>query len=332
MIWNRMWVLPFGLACLAVLFIAPFIGMETIPVNAVLTGRLEGIAADIFWKIRIPRVLAAFLAGAALATSGMAFQALFRNPLATPFTLGVSSGAAFGAAIYVKFGFLVPLLGMAGQTISAFFGALLAIIFVYSLTKIKRGFSTATMLLAGVAASFFFSSLLLFIQYLSDFTHSFRIVRWLMGGVEIFGYEPVLTLSLFVVVGVMIVFYLINELNLLLMGEDIAISRGVDVNLMKALLFFGTSLMVGGVVSLCGPIGFVGIMTPHICRLLVGSNHRVLAPLVFLFGGVFLVICDILSRTLIAPAEIPVGVITALLGGPFFIWLLITGKSEQGMI
>lgn len=329
---KRIFLFLFSVACLGGLAIAPFIGLESTPLRVVWEGEAAGIAGEIFWQIRIPRVLAAFLAGSALAISGMAFQALFRNPLAAPFTLGVSSGAAFGAAMYVKFGFILPLLGMAGQSVSAFFGAMVAILFVYGLTRIKRGFSTATMLLAGVAASFFFSSLLLFIQYLSDFSHSFRIVRWLMGGVEIFGYEPVIILAFFVLAGSSVVFFLINELNLLLMGEEIAVSRGVEINAVKAALFFGTSLMVGGVVSLCGPIGFVGIMAPHICRLMVGSNHRTLTPVVFVFGGVFLVVCDVVSRTLIAPAEIPVGVITALLGGPFFIWLLLAGNTERGIM
>lgn len=315
-----------------VLTAAPFFGIESISFNEIFSAGADSIKLDIFWKIRFPRVLTAFCAGAALAISGMAFQAMFRNPLATPFTLGVSSGAAFGAALYVKLGFVFSILGTSGQTISSFFGAVISIAFVYGMTKLKQGFSTSTMLIAGVAINFFFSSLILFIQYMSDFANSFRIIRWLMGGVEIVGYRPVLSLLPFFVIGSVIIFILTNELNLLMLGEDLAVSRGVALKRVKALLFFATSIMVGGVVSVCGPIGFVGMMAPHICRLLIGANHRYLTPATFVFGGAFLVFCDTLSRTIIAPAEIPVGVITALLGGPFFLWLLVSGSSEKSSL
>jgi iron complex transport system permease protein len=317
---------------IAVFAFAPFIGMETIPLETLLKPTVVQIKTYILWKIRIPRVIVAFSAGAALAISGMAFQALFRNPLATPFTLGVSSGAAFGAALYVKFGIFFSILGIAGQSIAAFTGALVAIIIVYGFTKLKMGFSTATMLLAGVAVNLFFSSAILFIQYMSDFTHSFRIIRWLMGGFEIVGYNPVFQILPVIIIGSMVIFLLTNELNLMTLGENLAISRGVNVKKIKALLFFATSLMVGGVVSVCGPIGFIGMMAPHISRLFVGAEHRYLSPVTFFFGGAFLVFCDTLARILIAPAEIPVGVITAFLGGPFFLWLLLGGSSEKSLI
>ncbi|MCD6353539.1 MAG: iron ABC transporter permease, partial [Proteobacteria bacterium] len=263
--------------------------------------------------------------------SGMTFQAMFRNPLATPFTLGVSSGAALGASLYIRFGLPFTLLGISGTSISAFSGAILAIFLVYGLTKAKKGFSTATMLLAGVAISFSFSSIILFTQYMSGLTQSFRILRWLMGGLEVVGFDSVWNIFPFVISGSAIVLYLTHELNLMTTGDDIAISRGVNVKLVRKVLFFATSLMVGGVVAICGPIGFVGMMAPHICRLLIGWDHRYLTPASLLFGGMFLTLCDILSRTVIAPAEIPVGVITALVGGPFFLWLLLGGSSEKSI-
>lgn len=309
---------------------APMVGMRTVPVSAILHPASGGMESDIFWKIRIPRVCISFLAGAALAVSGMAFQAMFRNPLATPFTLGVASGASLGAAIYVRLGLVFSVLGISGISISAFSGAILSIMLVYGLTRARRGFSTTTMLLAGVAISFFFSSVILFTQYMSDFTHSFRILRWLMGGLEVVGFESVLNMAPFVISGSAIILYMTHELNLMMTGEEIATSRGVSVWKTKRILFFATSLMVGGVVAICGPIGFVGMMVPHICRLLIGADHRYLTPATLLFGGVFLTLCDMLARTLIAPAEIPVGIITALLGGPFFVWLLL-GKSSSKM-
>ncbi len=314
------------------LVLAPLVGLERIGLEAILRPVPGEIGAEIFWRIRLPRVLLAFLAGAALSLGGMAFQALFRNALATPFTLGVSSGAAFGAALYVLAGAAVGVLGLAAQSLSAFLGALLSIGVVYGLTRTRHGFSTATMLLAGVAVNFFFSSLILFLQYLSDFTDSYRIMRWLMGGIETVGYGAVLRVAPFVLIGGAVVLLFTHELNLITLGEEVAVSRGVETRSVRRALFLATSLMVGGVVAQCGPIGFVGMMAPHICRLLLGGDHRKLAPASFLFGGTFLVLCDIVSRLLIAPAEIPVGVVTALLGGPFFLWLLLGGSSERSLL
>ena len=330
---RKMTVITLLVFCAAaVLFLTPFVGMESISPSDLFQAGSGDIKPEIFFRIRLPRVMTAFIAGAALALSGMTFQALFRNPLATPFTLGVSSGASFGAALAVKTGVVFTVLGMSAVSFFAFSGALMSILLVYGLTRARRGFSTATMLLAGVAVSFLFSSVILFIQYVSDFTHSFRIIRWLMGGLEIVGYGPVFTMLPFVLAGGVIVSVMINEMNLMTTGEDIALSRGVNVKSVKRVLFVATSLMVGGVVSVCGPIGFIGMMSPHICRLLVGNDHRALAPATILFGGMFLTVCDAISRTVIAPAEIPVGVITALLGGPFFLWLLMTGISERGFV
>lgn len=312
--------------------IVPFVGMRAISLNALFHPLETSPASFIFWNIRIPRLVASSLAGAALAISGMTFQATFRNPLATPFTLGVASGASLGAAIYVRLGLSFSLMGVSGLSLSAFLGAILSIGLVYGLTRMKRSFTTATMLLAGVAMSFLFSSLILFIQYMSGFIHSFRILRWLMGSLENVGYQSVLEMLPFVISGGLIILYLSQELNLLLTGEEIAHSRGVEVKAVKRTLFFAASLMVGGVVAICGPIGFVGMMVPHICRLMIGADHRWLAPATLLFGGAFLAICDTVSRTLIAPVEIPVGVITALLGAPFFLWLLLRGESERGLL
>ena len=312
----------------AVLAGAPLIGMTHVS----LADILHPGDGDVFWRLRVPRVMMSFLAGMGLAVSGMAFQAMFRNPLATPFTLGVSSGASLGAALYVLSGVQIAVLGFSGISVAAFAGALASILLVYGITRSRRGLSTGTMLLAGVAVSFFFSSVILFVQYISDFANTFRILRWIMGGMSIVGFEPLQQMLPFVLVGVGIVFFLRHELNLMTTGEDIAASRGVNVKGTKQVLFFATSLMVGGVVAICGPIGFVGMMSPHICRMFIGPDHRYLAPATLLFGGIFLTLCDVLARTVIAPAEIPVGVITALLGGPFFLWLLIGASNERGIM
>ncbi len=322
-----------GLAVLAVVW-APFWGMENIPFAALWGNTTDSTAAFILWNLRIPRVLMSFLAGVALATSGMVFQAMFRNPLATPFTLGVASGASLGAALCLLLGWTFSVLSVSGVTLCAFAGAVLSIVIVYALTSTGRqGSSTATMLLAGVAVSFFFSSLILFLQYISDPSRSFQMLRWVMGGLQnIVGFQDVVNVFAFVASGCLIVWYLLSDLNLLTTGEDFAFSRGVNVGHVKVLLFFSVSLMVGAVVAICGPIGFVGLMAPHICRLLVGPDHRLLYPTTLCFGGALLVVCDTISRTVLAPTELPVGILTALLGGPFFLWLLLARKRDLGTV
>jgi len=308
-----------AISSLAILCISPYLG---------LANSTAEIQHHILTQLRIPRVLFTFLAGSGLALCGMVFQAMFHNPLATPFTLGVASGASLGAAMYVYLGVSFTLLGIDGGVFSAFAGALIAISFVYAISRSQNGFSPETLLLTGVAISFFFSSLILFTQYLSNLSDSFEIMRWLMGSLTTVGYHEVLQLLPFVALCTGVILWLSRELNLLMAGDDIALSRGVSVNTIRYLLFIVTSLCVGGIVALCGPIGFVGMMVPHMCRLLVGSDHRWLIPTTLLFGGSFLIVCDTIGRLIIAPADIPVGVITTLLGGPFFLWLLIKSKSK----
>lgn len=311
-----------SLLAMAVLLTAPFFGGFDVPFS-VLYGDATANESMVFWQMRVPQVMVAFLAGAGLSVSGMAFQAIFRNPLATPFTLGVASGASLGAALYVRSGLHLSLPGIPGISVASFLGAFAAILLVYSLSTGRRKLSPAGMLLAGVAVSFCCSSLLLFVQYISRVGHSIRIMHWLMGGMQIFGYADVFNVLPFVVSGAAVLLYYRHELNLLVVGDDIAASRGVAVGRTKLILFFATSFTVAGVVAVCGPIGFVGMMMPHIARLLIGADHRTLTPASLLAGGIFLVLCDRLSRTIVPPSDIPVGVVTALLGGPFFLWLLI---------
>ncbi|HET8807279.1 MAG TPA: iron ABC transporter permease [Methylophaga sp.] len=301
-----------------VLMVSPWLDLQSI--------RSAEIRQQILWEIRLPRLLFAFLAGCGLALCGLVFQAMFHNPLATPFTLGVASGASLGAAISVYLGLNVFLLGLSAQTFSAFCGALIAISLVYFISRLRSGFSTETLLLTGVAISFFFSSLILLVQYLSDVNDAFQIIRWLMGSLTVVGYGDIRQLAPFVIIAALVIIVFGRELNLLMAGDDIAASRGVNVNRLRYVLFFITSLCVGAIVALCGPIGFIGMMVPHICRLLIGQDHQWLIPASMLFGGSFLIICDTLARIVIAPAELPVGVITTLLGGPFFLWLLLRNK------
>jgi iron complex transport system permease protein len=328
---RRATLLLLAILAVAVLATMPFVGVQSVPFSA-LWSPADDTTAFILWKLRIPRVLMAFVAGAGLAVSGMAFQAVFRNPLATPFTLGVASGASLGACVYIAIGASFSFLWVSGSSWFAFGGAILAIALVFGLTRLQRGFSTSTMLLAGVAISFFFSSLILFLQYMSDFTQSHKMLRWVMGGLErTVDFDDLLTVFPFTVAGIAVIFYLTHELNLLMTGEELAASRGVEVQRTKIAIFVVVSLMIGAVVSLCGPIGFVGLMAPHICRLLVGPDHRYLAPATILFGAAFLALCDTAARMIAPPLELPVGIITSLLGGPFFLWLLLRRSSQVAM-
>ncbi len=319
-------------ASLAALALTPFVGVENVPLDVVARPTASDAAAVIFWKLRVPRVLAGFLGGAALALGGAAFQALFRNPLATPFTLGVASGAAFGVALVSRLGISLAMVGMALDSVAALAGAMLAVAVVWGLTHLRPAFSTMVLLLAGVAMSFFFTSLILFLQYTATLGDSYRIVRWLMGGLAGIDGRAVVQMAPFVAVGIAGLAWRARQFDLLSVGADIAASRGVDVVRARRGVFLATSVMVGGVVAACGPIGFVGMMAPHICRLLVGAEHRYVLPASCLFGGAFLAVCDAVARTVMAPAELPVGVITAFLGGPFFLWLLVRRVAARDRV
>ncbi len=319
----RVRLVVLGVAALAVIALMPLIGVHALPLSVLFDPRGTDPAAIIFWQIRVPRVLAAFVGGAGLALGGAVFQAVFRNPLATPYTLGVASGASLGVALASRLGLSVVVVGLSTNVLAAFAGALLAVGVVWVLTRLRPDLSSTVLLLAGVAMNFFFSSVILFVQYTASLGDSYRIIRWLMGGLGAVDMRTVLHMAPVVLLGAAVIWWRARELDLLATGPEIAASRGVAVARTRTVLFLATSIMVGGVVAGCGPIGFVGMMAPHICRLLVGPNHRILLPASILFGGAFLVVCDTAARIVLAPAELPVGVITAFLGAPFFLWLLV---------
>lgn len=320
-------VLAFLAFAVAVIIVAPVIGSTTISLGKAFDRSLrwdDNVDAQIFFVARLPRVLSGAIVGAALAAAGVVLQAMLRNPLATPFTLGVSAGAALGAMIAIAFGLDVGALGVSSVPIASFVGALVAMAIVYALaTSRRRGLSTNVLLLAGVTLNSFFSALILFVQYMADFTQSFRAVRWLMGDLDVGNYSPILAALPFVVAAFAMFALLPRTLNLLTMGEDVAAARGVEVMTAQRWAFFSASLATGAAVSLGGPIGFIGIVVPHLVRLMVGSDHRVVLPAAALFGAAFTVLCDLAARTIMSPLELPVGIITAMIGGPFFLWLLV---------
>ena len=321
---------------LASLLVLPFFGRPSgdLPGFTIALGDLLNPQSQnhtIFWELRLPRTLAAFTGGAVLSLAGLAFQAYFRNWLATPYTLGVSSGAAFGASLYVVLGGLWTLGPLSGNTLFAGVGALLAVILVYGITLARRSTSAMTMLLGGIAVNFLFSSLILLVQVLASNNESTRILRWLMGGVDDATMAEWWRMLPFVLPIMLLFFTRLNELNLLSVGEEFAVSRGVSLRLTRNLIFGGGSLMTAAVVAVCGPVGFVGIVCPHICRLLLGADHRRLAPAAVLFGGTFLALCDTIARTALPYTQLPLGIITSLIGVPFFIWLLCRSGSEGSL-
>jgi iron complex transport system permease protein len=309
----------------ATLILTPLVGSQPLPLSGIVHG--DPSVALIFWQIRLPRILLALLGGGALAVSGLGFQTLFRNPLAEPYTLGVSSGAALGAVLALRFDG-GQLLGLSLVGLASFAGALGATALIVGLALRRQGVETSTLLLAGVAVSLSCSAIILFLQYLADSTQTFRMVRWMMGGLSVVGYREVLWLLPWVLGGSAALFALRWELNLLLTGEELAASRGVDLARLRRRVLLATSLMIGALVAVAGPIGFVGLIVPHVLRRFVGHDHLFLVPACILGGGAFLTLCDAVGRTVMSPAELPVGVLTALLGGPFFLWLLVWRRRE----
>src|SRR3954447_3883264 len=284
----------------------------------------DNVDAQIFFVARLPRTLAGALVGSMLACAGVVFQGLLRNPLATPFTLGVSAGAALGAMLAITFNWSFAWAGIPAAPAASFVGSLAAVRIVYALARARHsGMSTNVLLLAGVTMNAFFSALILFVQYFADFGQTYRILRWLMGGLDVSSYQPILTALPLMFISFAAFAWLARPLNLLSLGDESAETRGLNVAAAQRTAFISASLATGAAVSVGGPVGFIGIVVPHLVRLIVGPDHRVVLPASALFGAAFLVGCDVVARTVIAPIELPVGVITALVGGPFFLWLLV---------
>ncbi|MDP8224165.1 MAG: iron ABC transporter permease [Candidatus Lernaella stagnicola] len=331
---------PFVLFLLAVLVLAPLIGNVSIDPVKAWTHRHDlagNVDASILWLTRVPRVLLAGLVGAALALAGATLQALLRNPLAEPFTLGVSSGGAFGAVVAIKLGLDATVLGFSPVMFAALLGSIATVGIVYALARTRGVISTNLLLLAGVTISFFFAAEILLVFYLADFTETHMMLRWMMGSLDVVFHPRSLaaswgarlsfaTAGLAYAAGIIALLAHAGALNQLSLGPEIARSRGVNVRRVQRLSYFGASLITGLVVALAGPIGFVGLIVPHAVRFLIGPDHRVLLPASLLAGAGFLILCDTAARSIVSGVEIPVGVLTATLGGPFFLGLLIRAK------
>jgi iron complex transport system permease protein len=276
-----------------------------------------GVEPDhqILLTLRAPRVALALLTGGALALAGVLFQALLRDALATPYTLGVSAGASLGAVIAISAGW--ALLWPAAIT-----GALLTLLLVIGVSARSRIVSPFTLLMAGVTLNSICMAAILFLHSVATNAQSLTITRWLMGGIEAVDIPSLTVLFVLVTAAGLYSFIHARRWNALAVGEEWAIVRGVEANRLVIGGYIAGSLLTGAVTALTGPIGFVGLIVPHALRLSLGADHRLLIPASFFLGGVFLAVCDTVARTAMSPAEIPVGVITAMIGGPFFIWIL----------
>jgi iron complex transport system permease protein len=286
-------------------------------------------------SMRRSRALLAAVAGGGLALAGVLLQSLLRNPLATPFTLGVASGGSLGAVLVIHLG-LPAAVGAAGAplaVVAAMAGALAAMTVVWLVARSSRGgVATETLLLAGVAVSTTCGAVVLFLLYSADPTRTARILHWMIGAITedpVLGWRRALAVGGFVVVALFLAIRRARDLNVLVFGDEVAASRGVAVGTVRLELFLVAGVLTAAVVASTGPIGFVGLVVPHACRLLTGPDHRVLVPASFLTGAGYLALCDAAARIVLDPVQLPVGIVTAFVGGPTFVWLLVRARHSR---
>ena len=338
--WVKVMVILCAVAVVGLLVCLQF-GTERIPLSQIarivmnwsheqMGAETQGINPSvILLDVRLPRLLVAFLVGASLAAVGVSLQALLRNPLADPFILGISGGAALGAAMAVQLGLAWAGAGFSAVELLAFLGAGMTMWGLYRVAMADGKMPVYTLLLAGVIINAVLSALILFISSLLDSTSAFRLFFWLMGSLASLAYPSILVLALYVVIGIGLLCGQARNLNLLAIGEAPAQTPGLDVEHAKPMIFFTSALLTGAAVAVSGLIGFVGMMIPHAVRMVLGPDHRLLLPSSAILGGCFLATADTIARTVLAPTELPVGVITALCGGPFFIYLLVNKRRAQ---
>ncbi len=295
--------------------------------NLVDVSELAVTYDKIIWQVRMPRILTSAMVGGALAVVGATFQGVFQNSLADPHILGVSSGAALGATFAMLTGASVSFFGLGTIGIFAFIGAMATVFLVYRVAGFGGEISTTNMLLTGTAISTMLSAI---ISLLMTFNNNqiAKVYMWTMGSFSSSTWEKVIFLAVFVCIGVIIMIIYSGKLNILMMGEEDAQCLGVDVSRTKTLLIVTASLLVAASVSVSGIIGFVGLIIPHCVRMVCGSDNRKLIPYSFFVGAVFLVFCDTIARTIAAPTEIPVGIITSIFGAPYFVMLVVTRRRK----
>ena len=303
------------LLSIIIILLSPFYGQIHINPHNIMNP--SSIDYTLFWDIRLSRVLVAFFAGAILSLGGLIFQSLFKNPMSTPYTLGVATGSTLGVAFAIVFGFnsLVALFG--------FFGALITVVVLFGVTLRLKSYETNALLLVGIALAFFYNASLMILFYISDESQSFEIIRFTMGSVDVVGLResfPIVVASFILLV---VTYWYKKELKLLLTSNDYAYLKGVEVKKVNTILLVAVSIAVGVCVSITGPIGFVGLIIPHIIKTIYQKSAEQLIFPIFFYGGFFLVLSDFIARNIGANSDIPIGIVTAFLGAPFFIYLII---------
>lgn len=341
-----------SLSLLIAALISTALGAVEIPLGSILGILLHrlGLPVAVSWpptderillQARLPRVVTAILVGAALAQAGVIFQGLLRNPMADPYIIGTSGGAALGATVAM----MIPLLlagtpadalfrsfadswlGFSPVPILAFLGALASVLVVYNIARVGPRTPVVTLLLAGFATSSLLAAMMSFLMLLSGSALQ-RIVFWTMGGLSVLGWTQIAVVGPLILAGTIAAYPLAWDLNVFLLGEEEAANLGLDVERRKLHLLALGSLLTGAAIALSGLVGFVGLVIPHVARLLLGPDHRLLLPASALIGAIFLLLADLVARTIMAPTEMPVGIVTALVGAPFFIYLLRKSKRE----
>lgn len=318
-------------ALLVAIWLGVSVGSVKVPISTLWDRGADEIATNIVWKIRMPRVVLAGLVGASLAIAGAAFQALLKNPLADPYTLGVSSGASVGAVATLFFGISVPFLGIFTLPIFSMIGALVTMLLVISFAKlVDRAMKMETIILTGIIFSSFLGSIISLMIALTG-EELRQIISWLLGSVSMRGWSFVRMALPFIVIGSFLLWLNRRELNAMLFGEERAMHLGVNVKRRKMIILIGGSMLTGTAVAVSGTIGFVGLVVPHMTRLLFGSDNRHVLPLSFINGAALLIVCDLVSRTIISPTELPIGVITAFIGAPVFAFIFFKQRKKGGV-
>ncbi len=313
-----------GVIILLVSLLGLAIGSVRVDVYSYFFAKPDPTTSYIITNLRLPRVIMSLLAGSGLAVCGTAYQAIFRNPLSDPYILGVSSGASLGAAIAIILGLDIFMFGI---TIPAFITALITVWTIVKLASVGNRLHNTTLLLSGISINFLMAAIISLIMVLNRDSMD-KIIFWTMGSLSASQFSDLWIVFTFVSIGILVIRIFAKDLNILLIGSDTARSLGVDVERTKKIILFFSTLMIAVIVSYCGVIGFIGLIVPHIVRLLVGNDNRRIIPYSILGGMLFTLLADILARTLIAPSEIPIGAITSIIGAPFFIFLLYNAKKK----
>lgn len=318
-----------GLLLLVSVWLAVSIGSVSIPISTFWDRETNPTTYHILWNIRMPRVVLAACVGASLALAGAAFQGLLKNPLADPYTLGISSGASVGAVATIFFGISLPFLGFFTLPIFSMVGAAVTIFLVMTFARlVDRTMKMETFILTGIIFSSFLGSCISLMVALTG-EQLREIIGWLLGSVSNRGWSYVQMILPFIIIGTLLIWLCRRELNALVFGEEKAQYLGVHVKRSKYAVLAGGSILTGAAVAVSGTIGFVGLVVPHMVRIIVGVDHRHLLPLAFINGASLLVICDLVSRTIISPTELPIGVITSFIGAPVFAYIFFKQRSAR---